>query len=98
MTPPPRDLKPLAGIRVLDFSALGPGPFASMMLADYGADVLSLRRPGGLAADPSLGMARGKDVMQIDLSGPGGRALAARLAQGVDVVLESFRPGVMERL
>ncbi len=69
-----------------------------MMLADYGAEVLSLRRPGGLAVDPSLGMARGKDVMQIDLSGSGGRALAARLAHGVDVLLEGFRPGVMERL
>lgn len=90
--------KPLVGVRVLDFSALGPGPFASMMLADFGADVLSLRRPGGLAIDPSRGLARGKDVLHIDLSGEPGRALAAKLAGGVDVVLESFRPGVMERL
>jgi alpha-methylacyl-CoA racemase len=44
--------KPLTGVRVLDFSALGPGPFASMMLADFGADVLSIRRPGGLSIDP----------------------------------------------
>ena len=91
-------LKPLTGVRVLDFSALGPGPFASMMLADFGAEVLSIRRPGGLAIDPSLGMARGKDVIQLDLSRDEGRALAIRLAGRADVVLESFRPGVMERL
>ena len=90
--------KPLDGVRVLDFSGLGPGPFASMILADFGADVLSLRRPGGLAIDPSLGLARGKDVLQIDLSGDVGRGLAALLAKEVDVVLEGFRPGVMERL
>lgn len=96
---PARDsaARPLAGIRVLDFSALGPGPFASMMLADYGAEVLSVRRPGGLAIDPSPGMARGKNVVQIDLTQDSGRALAVRLARDVDVVLESFRPGVMER-
>jgi alpha-methylacyl-CoA racemase len=90
--------KPLTGVRVLDFSALGPGPFASMMLADFGADVLSIRRPGGLSIDPGAGMARGKDVVQLDLSREEGRALAVRLAKTVDVVLESFRPGVMERL
>ena len=98
MTRPPPSERPLAGVRVLDFSTLGPGPFASMMLADFGAEVLSLRRPGGLAIDPSLGLARGKDVLQIDLSGDAGRALAAALSREVDVVLESFRPGVMERL
>lgn len=69
-----------------------------MMLADFGAEVLSLRRPGGLAIDPSRGLARGKDVLRIDLSGEQGRALAAGLAGGVDVVLEGFRPGVMERI
>ena len=69
-----------------------------MMLADFGAAILSLRRPGGFAMDPSLGLARGKDVLQIDLSGEHGRALAASLARNVDVVLEGFRPGVMERL
>jgi alpha-methylacyl-CoA racemase len=90
--------KPLAGVRVLDFSALGPGPFASMMLADFGAEVLAVRRPGGLSIDPSAGMARGKDILQLDLSRDEARALAARLAKGVDVVLESSRPGVMERL
>lgn len=69
-----------------------------MMLADFGAEVLSLRRPGGLAIDPSLGLARGKDVLQVDLSHEQGRVLAAALAREVDVVLEGFRPGVMERL
>jgi alpha-methylacyl-CoA racemase len=93
-----RAARPLDGIRVLDFSALGPGPFASMMLADYGADVLSIRRPGTLGIDPSPGMARGKDIVQIDLSSDEGRTMAVELVRGADVVLESFRPGVMERL
>jgi alpha-methylacyl-CoA racemase len=69
-----------------------------MMLADFGAEVLSIRRPAGLAVDPSLGMARGKDVIQLDLSNPEGCALAKSLTRTADVVLEGFRPGVMERL
>ena len=89
--------KPLSGFRILDFSALGPGPFASMILADFGAEILSLRRSGGLAMDPSVGLARGKDVLQIDLSGTQGRALAATLARDVDVVLEGFRPAAALR-
>ncbi len=90
--------KPLAGISVLDFSALGPGPFASMMLSDYGATVTGIVRPAGLAVDPGKGMARGKDLLTLDLSRAEGRALARRLSRSVDVVLESNRPGVMERL
>ena len=90
--------KPLAGITVLDFSALGPGPFASMMLADFGAAVTGMVRPAGLAVDPARGMARGKDLIAVDLARAEGQALARRLARTVDVVLESNRPGVMERL
>ena len=93
-----RSAKPLAGIKVLDFSALGPGPFASMMLADFGAAVTGIVRPTGLAVDPAKGMARGKDLIAIDLARAEGQALARRLARTVDVVLESNRPGVMERL
>lgn len=89
---------PLKDISVLDFSALGPGPFASMMFADFGADVISVRRPGGLAIDPSVTMQRDKLPIEIDISQSSGRELVARLAAGADVVIESFRPGVMERL
>jgi alpha-methylacyl-CoA racemase len=88
---------PLAGIRVLDLSALGPGPFASMMLADFGADVLAIRRPGKSDFDPADGMGRGKTSLTLDLRKPGAAAAVTRLANDSDVFLESFRPGVMEK-
>jgi alpha-methylacyl-CoA racemase len=89
---------PLAGLRVLDLSGLGPAPFATMMLADFGAQVLSVRRPDPLPFDPAAAMSRGKDAIGLDLRHAEGKALARRLAQGADVLVEGFRPGVMERL
>lgn len=89
---------PLAGIRVLDLSGLGPAPFATMMLADFGASVLSVRRPDPLPFDPSAAMSRGKDAIGLDLRHPEGQETARRLAQSADLLVEGFRPGVMERL
>lgn len=89
---------PLAGLRVLDLSGLGPAPFATMMLADFGARVLSVRRPDPLPFDPAAAMSRGKDAIGLDLRQAEGQALARRLAQGSDILVEGFRPGVMERL
>jgi alpha-methylacyl-CoA racemase len=89
---------PLAGVRVLDLSGLGPAPFATMMLADFGAGILSVRRPDPLPFDPAIAMSRGKDVIGLDLRSPGGQEVARRLAKDVDVLVEGFRPGVMERL
>lgn len=89
--------RPLTGIRVLDLSALGPGPFASMLLAAHGADVLRVERPGGSGIDTGY-FHHGKRGVAIDLKSPEGRALVARLASGADVLVESNRPGVMERL
>ena len=89
---------PLAGIRVLDLSGLGPAPFATMMLADFGASVLSVRRPDPMPFDPAAAMSRGKDAMGLDLRSPLGQATARRLAKSVDIFVEGFRPGVMERL
>jgi alpha-methylacyl-CoA racemase len=89
---------PLEGIRVLDLSGLGPAPFATMMLADFGASVLSVRRPDPMPFDPAAAMSRGKDVIGLDLRLPLGQATARRLAKSVDVFVEGFRPGVMERL
>jgi alpha-methylacyl-CoA racemase len=82
---------------VLDLSGLGPAPFATMMLADFGASVLSVRRPGGLAFDPAATLSRGKDVVGLDIGQPEGAAAVKRLATGADVFVEGFRPGVMER-
>lgn len=90
---------PLTGVTVVDVSALGPGPFASMMLADFGAEVIAVRRPGRPAVfDPSEGMKRGKVIVEADLKDPRGIAEVRRLVAGADVFLESARPGVMERL
>jgi alpha-methylacyl-CoA racemase len=89
---------PLAGVRVLDLSGLGPAPFATMMLADFGASILSVRRPDPMPFDPAVAMSRGKDVIGLDLRSAEGQAVARRLADKVDVLVEGFRPGVMERL
>jgi len=89
---------PLAGLRVLDLSGLGPAPFATMMLADFGASVLSVRRPDPLPFDPSIGMSRGKESIGLDLRSAPGQATARRLSASVDILVEGFRPGVMERL
>lgn len=89
---------PLAGVRVLDLSGLGPAPFATMMLADFGAEILSVRRPDPMPFDPAVTMSRGKDVIGLDLRSCDGQMVARRLAMQCDVLVEGFRPGVMERL
>ena len=92
---------PLAGVKVLEFEAIGPAPFAGMLLADMGADVLVLERP----ASTDLGlkrerrhdvMMRGKRSVTLDLKTSNGPALD--LIEQADVLIEGFRPGVMERL
>jgi len=94
---------PLAGLRVLEFEAIGPGPFAGMMLADMGADVLLVDRP----ADSELGfgrerrfdvMLRGRRSIVLDLKSASGAEAALRLCEKADALIEGFRPGVMERL
>jgi alpha-methylacyl-CoA racemase len=94
---------PLAGLRVLEFEAIGPVPFCGMLLADMGADVLLVDRP----SDPQLGvggarrheaMLRGRRSVTLDLKAPGGVQAALQLAGRADVLIEGFRPGVMERL
>jgi len=94
---------PLAGLRVVEFEAIGPGPFAGMMLADMGADVLLLDRPGD--SDLGIGRERRFDVMRrgrrslvVDLKTPAGVAAALRVCARADALIEGFRPGVMERL
>jgi len=97
---------PLAGIRVIEMVGLGPCPFAAMMLADMGAEVIRIDRKGtGGAAGPfpMLGtkfdvMARGRRSLALDLKHPEAKEVVLRLAEQADVLLEGFRPGVMERL
>ena len=92
---------PLAGTSVLDFSRLAPGPYCSMLLADMGATVVRVdRAPLGIDMEPFDGdvLGRGKRSIALDLKQAAGRDVARRLAGDADVVLEGFRPGVMERL
>jgi alpha-methylacyl-CoA racemase len=94
---------PLAGIRVVEFTGIGPGPMGAMLLADMGARVLRIDRtePSGLGVDRPLRydlLLRGRPAVPIDLKSAAGKALALRLVERADALIEGFRPGVMERL
>ncbi|WP_207221903.1 CaiB/BaiF CoA transferase family protein [Pigmentiphaga kullae] len=88
---------PLRGVRVLEFAGLGPAPFAAMMLADMGADVVRLERPGAKRRARDI-ILRGRRSFALDLKQPDDAACARELALRADVLIEGFRPGVMERL
>ena len=94
---------PLAGIKVLEFESIGPAPFAGMLLADMGADVLVIDRPAG--TDLGLKrerwydtMMRGKRSVTLDLKATTAREVVSSLAEKADALIEGMRPGVMERL
>jgi crotonobetainyl-CoA:carnitine CoA-transferase CaiB-like acyl-CoA transferase len=102
---------PLAGVKVLDLTRVLSGPFASMMLADLGADVLKVERPGrgddtrafgppfaGGVSTYFLSINRGKRSLVLDLKDPADRETCLALARRADVLLENFRPGVLDRL
>jgi len=99
---------PLEGVRVLDLATIYAGPFAAMLLGDYGAEVIKVEHPRG---DPMRGhghskdgvglwwkmVSRNKQAITLDLSKPEGQELLLGLAERSDVLIENFRPGVMER-
>jgi len=92
---------PLSGIRVIELAGIGPGPFAGMMLADMGADVVRIDRaqsvrPGSGPSRDLLG--RGRRSVGVDLKHPDGIETVLRLVEWSDVLIEGFRPGVAERL
>ncbi|MCB2088531.1 MAG: CoA transferase, partial [Sphingomonadaceae bacterium] len=93
---------PLSGLRIIEFAGIGPGPFAGMMLADHGAEVIRIERPGPAGG---VGSMRGKDVLArsrrsigLNLKSPEALAVARKLCANADGVIEGLRPGVMERL
>ncbi len=88
---------PLAGVKVLEFAGLGPAPFCAMVLADLGADVVRIVRPG-VAADPADVTGRSRRQLALDLRSAEGADAARGLAAQADLLVEGFRPGVMERL
>ena len=89
---------PLRGVRVVEFAGIGPGPFASMMLSDMGADVVSIARPGQGKRDVRDFVNRGRRVIELDLKNQADIAKALDLIGAADVLIEGFRPQVMERL
>lgn len=89
-------LPPLAGVKVVEFAGLGPGPFAAMLLADAGAEVVRIDRPRTPVDGGAL--TRGRRNIQLDLKEPASLARAFDLVRDADVLIEGFRPGVMERL
>ena len=92
---------PLTGLRILEIAGIGPGPFAGMMLADHGAEVVRIERPGapaGMGASHTDILARSRKAVAIDLKSAEGVAVVRDLARSADGLIEGFRPGVMERL
>ncbi|MGQ4378582.1 CaiB/BaiF CoA transferase family protein [Streptomyces sp. SAS_267] len=92
---------PLAGVRVVELAGIGPGPFAAMLLADLGADVVRVDRPGGagLGVDPAHDITnRNKRSVIIDLKAEDGASRVLDLAERADILIEGYRPGVAERL
>ena len=94
---------PLSGLRIIELAGIGPGPFCAMMLADHGAEVIRVERPGGIkigtirepASDP---LRRSRKWIRIDLKQPEGKAVVRDLCRTADGLVEGYRPGVMERL
>jgi alpha-methylacyl-CoA racemase len=96
---------PLAGVKIVEFAGIGPGPFAAMLFADMGAEVLRIERRGTarrplslLNAGPFDVLNRGRRAVAVDLKRPAGVEVALRLVKQADGLIEGFRPGVMERL
>ncbi|MFJ9589382.1 CaiB/BaiF CoA transferase family protein [Streptomyces acidicola] len=92
---------PLAGVRVVELAGIGPGPFAAMLLADLGADVVRVDRPDGtgLAIDPEYDVTnRNKRSVIVDLKSEDGPRLVLDLVDRADILIEGYRPGVAERL
>ena len=100
MTLPPSG--PLRGVRVLEVGGMGPGPFAGMTLADMGAEVVRIDRPGGLGVFPGDAtqdiLNRGKQSVCLDLKQPAAIEIVLAMAQRADILIEGHRPGVAERL
>lgn len=87
----------LAGLTIIEMAGLGPGPFAGMMLADHGARVIRVERPGNLSV-PNDPLTRNRESIALDLRQEEGRKIVRALAATADGLIEGYRPGVMERL
>ncbi len=89
---------PLAGLKVVEFAGIGPGPFCGMLLSDLGADVVRIDRKGQGKGAPSDITSRGRRSVGLDLKNPAAIETCLKLMEEADAIIEGFRPGVMERL
>src|SRR5262245_48262741 len=94
---------PLAGMKIIEIAGIGPGPFAAMMLADMGAEVVRVERAAAVQGPPPITphvdlLRRNRRNVAVDLKHPDGLAALLDLVAGADALIEGFRPGVMERL
>ncbi|KAH7341281.1 CoA-transferase family III [Rhizoctonia solani] len=93
-----KDKRPLEGVRVVEFAGLAPGPFCGLVLADLGATVVRVDNPASIRNPPSDVLCRGKQSIAISPKTPAGRAALLRLISNSHVLIDPFRPGVMENL
>ncbi|MCZ4314830.1 CaiB/BaiF CoA-transferase family protein [Comamonadaceae bacterium G21597-S1] len=96
--PDPQRTGPLHGVRIVEFAGIGPAPFGCMLLADMGAEIIRIDRPGAPSADPRNLLARGRIAICLDLKHPAAVGQVLELLAHADALVEAFRPGVMERL
>ncbi|MBQ0797101.1 CaiB/BaiF CoA-transferase family protein [Zhongshania sp.] len=91
---------PLSGLRIIEMAGIGPAPYACMLLSDLGAEVIRIDRVsgGGLGAHPGDVTARGRKSIAVNLKSPEGVEVVLQLLESADVLIECFRPGVMEKL
>ncbi len=89
---------PLAGTRIVEFAGIGPGPFASMILSDLGAEVVRVDRPSDGPPERGAVMTRGRNRVTADLKNPEQREAVLRLLDHADALIDVYRPGVLERL
>ncbi|WP_028479460.1 CaiB/BaiF CoA-transferase family protein [Nocardia sp. CNY236] len=97
-TPSTSQHGPLAGIKIIELAGIGPGPHAGLLLADLGADVVRVQRPGQLPGGFDRAQLRGRTIVEADLKNPTDIERVLRLADRADVLIEGFRPGVTERM
>jgi alpha-methylacyl-CoA racemase len=88
---------PLTGIRIIEFAGIGPGPFCAMMLADHGAEVIRIDRPGAVL-DPRDPLSRNRKSISLNMKDPEALKIAKDLCDSAHGIIEGYRPGVMERL
>jgi alpha-methylacyl-CoA racemase len=89
---------PLKGVKIIEMSGIGPGPFCAMMLADMGADIIRVDRKGSVGMGKADLCYRGRKAIAVDLKNPQGVELVLKLVEKADGFQEGFRPGVMEKL